>query len=655
MKKRILILFLGLCATLLALPMAAYAAPVINQEPQSASYEVDEKANPLSVEAAGDEGEQIAYQWYSNTTDSTDGGTSIEGETDASYTPPTDKEGITWYYCIVTTDGQNGPESVTTSTARIEVASKLYDVWVGGAQITNLNADDVLGDADEGATVTYDAETNTLTLDNANIAVDDSRFAIYAEQDLTISLVGTNSVTLAGSAEISGLAWESALDGGYTIPEPAAPIACKDGSLTIQSDDSHGSLEATNGAGIVYRNDLGSLMSVGIVATGTVHIENAEVEATANFTYESNGAKKHSYGIFAGQGIVVDGANVMATSDEAIQSAGIYALTGDISLNGNVIANGDRAVNHDNPYAAFSAGIYASEGSVNIADGIVGATAAGLTEGGAAYGIFGYSGISITGGEVHAIGATSNMDGVDPLFGAGLFSSAGNIAISGKNTQVEADGGYASNEIAGIYANAGDIIVTDASVKASAWNLYGGDTAVGIYAGKLQVARSSSATGNIVLSGADVQVVGITAPVSFNGSLTVTPDEGMRYAVDALDKMIFEYPGLSWDEMAAAAKGIEGSPFAEKTSIDNEMVAGQEYLHFYNVAAEAEPETPEEPTDPVVPEEPSEPNEPTETPDEDADAVIPKTGDFGAIAPLAAAVCSTLAIGAGMAIRRKNR
>lgn len=536
-----------------------------------------------------------------------------------------------------------------------------YNVWVAGIQVTSLNADDVLGDTDEGATVTYDAETKTLTLNNANIAVDDSRFAIYAEQDLTISLVGTNSVTLAGSAEISGLAWESALDGGYTVPEPAAPIGCKGGSLTIQGDDSHGSLKAANEAEIKYLNDLGSLMSVGIVATGTVHVENAEVEATANFTYQSNGAKEHSYGIFAGQGIVVDGADVIAAGDEAIQSAGIYALTGDISLNGNVIASGGRAVNHENPYAAFSAGIYASEGSVNIMDGIVGATAAGLTEGGAAYGIFGYSGISITGGKVHAIGATSNMDGVDPLFGAGLFSSAGNIAISGKNTQVEADSGYASDDIAGIYANAGDVIVTDASVKASAQNLYDGDTAVGIYAGKLLIARSNSTTGNIVLTGADVQVVGITASVSFNGSLTVAPTEGMRYAVDALDEMIFDYPELSWDEMTASAKGIEGSPFAEETSIDNELVAGQEYLHFYNVAAEAEPETPEEPTDPVVPEGPTnpvvpeEPSETTETPDEDTDTVIPKTGDFGAIAPLAAAACSALAIGAGMAIRQKNR
>lgn len=41
----------------------------------------------------------------------------------------------------------------------------LYGLWVDGIQVTSANADDVLGNADEGATVKYDAATNTLTLD----------------------------------------------------------------------------------------------------------------------------------------------------------------------------------------------------------------------------------------------------------------------------------------------------------------------------------------------------------------------------------------------------------------------------------------------------------------------------------------------------------
>lgn len=660
MKKRILILFLGLCAALLALPMAAYAAPSINQEPQSASYEVGSEATPLVV-VVEDEGEPLAYQWYSNTTDSTDSGTSIEGETDASYTPPTDREGITWYYCIVTTDGQNGPESVTTSTARIEVATH-YNVWVAGTQVSSLNADDVLGSADEGATVVYDAETSTLTLDGASIEMTDGRYAIYAGQDLALELSGTNSVTLSGTSPIEGREW-SDVD---IAPNVTAAIACK-GSLTVKSGDGgQGTLTASIDAAIYCGPEkIDSYLVGGIVATGTVSIEDAEVEATSANSYaytKYDGVTDASLGILAGEGLTVSDASVDASSGEASRSAGIIAPTGDINLNGNIVAAGNGTSDQLYVDFEFSAGIYAYDGTVSITGGSVDAHAADHSKHSEAYGICGASGVSITGGKVVAAGTESNVDAIEPEASLGICSTEGDVVISGKDTSVEANGGFARYATIGIGAQSGNVLIADATVKAAAQNEPGNEDgiAVGIFAYQIiqpmsMTSRSGSDTGNITLTGADVQVVGTTAPVSFTGSLTVAPAEGMRYAVDALDKMIVEYPGLSWDEMAANAKGIEGSPFAEKTSIDNELVAGQEYLHFYNVAAEAEPETPEEPTDPVVPEEPSKPNEPTETPDEDTDAVIPKTGDFGAIAPLAAAICSALAIGAGMAIRQKNR
>ncbi len=45
-----------------------------------------------------------------------------------------------------------------------------YPLWVGGVQVTSANKDDVLGDTDEDATVNYDADTNTLTLNGVDIA-----------------------------------------------------------------------------------------------------------------------------------------------------------------------------------------------------------------------------------------------------------------------------------------------------------------------------------------------------------------------------------------------------------------------------------------------------------------------------------------------------
>lgn len=545
---------------------------------------------------------------------------------------------------VVDKDGSGGDPSAV-----------YYDVWVADVQVSNMNADDVLGASDEGATVTYDANSATLTLNNVNLAVSDSRFAIYAEQDLTISLIGDNSVTLDGSVEISDLTWQTSIVGGYVVPEPAASIACKGGSLTVQNgSDNRGSLTATNDVEISYMNDNGSFMNCGIVATGTVDIRDAKVEANSSYVHANNSATECSYGIFAGQGIVFDGADVTAMGDEATWSAGVYSLTGDVQLNGNVRASGGRAVNHQNPYSAFSSGIYVNEGSVYIAGGNVETVAASLTEGGAAYGIFGYHGISITGGTVHTIGATSNVDGVDPIFGAGIYSSAGDVVISGTSTQVEADGGFAIEDIAGIYAHAGNVLITDASVKASAQRLYDADdgTSVGIYAGTLQIPRSNSETGNIVLKGANVQTVGLTDSVQFSGNLTVIPTEGMWYSVDALEEARLGYPNPLWDDMATAAKGIQGSPFKTETSLDGNLVSGNQYLHFYNVADESvvDPGNPDDPTVSEVLDKSKDSNDP----DTSTDAKIPVLGESSLALPLILVACFALAVGVVALIRKRE-
>ena len=137
-------------------------------------------------------------------------GDSSDGKVHVNIVSVTDKDGSPITETVSISQDIMGSGYVIDKTPENVTFGQPYNVWVAGIQVTSLNADDVLGSADEGATVIYDTKTKTLTLNNANIAVDDSRFAIYAEQDLTISLVGTNSVTLAGSAEISGLAWESA-------------------------------------------------------------------------------------------------------------------------------------------------------------------------------------------------------------------------------------------------------------------------------------------------------------------------------------------------------------------------------------------------------------------------------------------------------------
>ncbi len=67
------------------------------------------------------------------------------------------------------------------------------NLYVNGVQVTDNNADDVLGDG----TVSYDYSTNTLTLNNANLTkfYQYSDFHnIYCDGPLNIELIGTNTV-----------------------------------------------------------------------------------------------------------------------------------------------------------------------------------------------------------------------------------------------------------------------------------------------------------------------------------------------------------------------------------------------------------------------------------------------------------------------------
>ncbi len=75
-----------------------------------------------------------------------------------------------------------------------------YDIFVGGIQVTSLNATDILGDG----TASYDHGTNTLTLDGADITeyyayIDTdidihALFNIYVMNDIIINLVGENTM-----------------------------------------------------------------------------------------------------------------------------------------------------------------------------------------------------------------------------------------------------------------------------------------------------------------------------------------------------------------------------------------------------------------------------------------------------------------------------
>ncbi|WNM19125.1 PKD-like domain-containing protein [Flavobacterium capsici] len=96
--------------------------PTINTQPmvtQNACVGVA-LASPLTVSYTGGIG-TATYQWYSNTTNATTGGTLISGATNATYTPPVYTAAGTYYYYAIISLSSNGCGTTTSNSAEVVV------------------------------------------------------------------------------------------------------------------------------------------------------------------------------------------------------------------------------------------------------------------------------------------------------------------------------------------------------------------------------------------------------------------------------------------------------------------------------------------------------------------------------------------------------
>ena len=101
----------------------------------------------------------------------------------------TEPVGAEWdndYYCVLL-NGQEVRDRVVIEPV------EYYDLWVAGVQVSSAIASDVLGDGK----VSYNASTNTLTLNNAAISTSSKRGIDNAISNLKIALVGTNTISTA--------------------------------------------------------------------------------------------------------------------------------------------------------------------------------------------------------------------------------------------------------------------------------------------------------------------------------------------------------------------------------------------------------------------------------------------------------------------------
>lgn len=178
-------------------------------------------------------------------------------------------------------------------------AEESYGIRVNNVPITDANASDVL----EDGTVSYDAKTNTLTLEDAEISGDFSgSAAIYATKaDLTIMLEGNNKITSGNYGiihTIGTLTFKG--EGRLTVNSDgdavrAAEIIVDGTTLNMQTTDGCGLYSSTD-----YDKDKGSVSILNgasvtgdckgfvVYADGTKGISISGSAATADVEYDGN-------------------------------------------------------------------------------------------------------------------------------------------------------------------------------------------------------------------------------------------------------------------------------------------------------------------------------------------------------------------------------
>lgn len=207
-------------------------------------------------------------------------------------------------------------------SAYAEITGIPYNIWVGDVQVTSGNVKGITGNGITGL-VTYDNATSTLTLNNATITgthpfqdynLYEAVTGIYTEGNLTIKLIGNNSVTgvITGSVE-----------NGYGI-------YVSNGTLKIQDDTTDTTV------GSLIASDSGSstrYSSTGIFAYGGITINSGKVIAAGKT------ASSYTYGMITRNGDVTIGgtADVTAvlTSDNSVTVGVAIFVPDSYSINVN--------------------------------------------------------------------------------------------------------------------------------------------------------------------------------------------------------------------------------------------------------------------------------------------------------------------------------
>ena len=364
------------------------ADPSITTQPTAIS-ECIGATNALSVVAAGGT-PSLTYQWYSNTSNSTTGGTLIAGATNTSYTPPASAAGTTYYYVVVSASGtacgsvtsavravvvNNLPVvidlgAIDPSCAGINDGSYNINVASGTAPYTYLWSNNVttqdlsnVGGGTYSVTVT-DANGCTASLGNLLLI---SPAAIVATTPVVTDVVcfGGNNGSIAvavsgglpiGSAPAYNYIWKKLNGATYTTmsPAPAQTFSSNNGAETVTATGLTAGtyqLVIQDGGAPCVETISSIVVNQGPQLSATVAAANATVCAgqTATFTltgtateivtYSLNGAANTTATIGAGGTTNITVANATANQTITLVSVANASCSNVVSGTASITVN----------------------------------------------------------------------------------------------------------------------------------------------------------------------------------------------------------------------------------------------------------------------------------------------------------------------------
>ena len=319
-------------------------------------------------------------------------------------------------------------DGAVTEGAKIITPAELY-----------VNGMDMLADsAAKPKGVSYDADTNTLTLNNAEINKGHEEYGIYADGSLIVELVGKNKVGGDGASLEIGVKIEGNLtftgDGSLEAAGCSVEGISVTGSLTVGGGSLTGAADGGDGISVA-----GDMTVTGGEVTGTTDGEDSDgISLNGNLTayggtVTGSAAAADSNGISVDRSLTVDGGSVTGSADSE-NGDGVYVSESFTVNGGTVTGTADGSVCHG-IYAASdltvnggslsgtgadASGVYVL-GGLTVNDGSVSGSAA---DGGGVYVLKG--GLTVTGGTVTGTSSGADGAGISVLF-ADLTVTGGTV------------------------------------------------------------------------------------------------------------------------------------------------------------------------------------------------------------------------------------